>query len=125
MSKPVAKVTIDPTRNVVVVWKRDRKGWSVTDTGLDIPSTEKMLREQGFSVQVLWGRAGHEQMVATSENVARRIGVAEKREARRLNAADWRAIYDALLEAAERHHSGPRADHFITLARKIREEKMP
>ena len=38
--------------------------------------------------------------------------------------ADWRDIYDALMDAANVHHSGPRADRIVDLARKIREEKL-
>jgi hypothetical protein len=41
------------------------------------------------------------------------------------SAADWRDIYDALMDAANLHHSGPRADRIIVLARKIREERLP
>ena len=121
MSQPLAKITIDPARNVVVIWKKDRKGWSATDTKLDVPGAEKLVREQGFRAQVL----SHEEMTATRESVGRRASVADAREARRITEADWRTIYDALMEAAEKHHSGPRADHFIILARKIREEKIP
>lgn len=40
------------------------------------------------------------------------------------SAADWRDIYEALMDAANQYHSGPRADRAVTLARKIREEKM-
>ena len=38
---------------------------------------------------------------------------------------DWRDIYDALMDAANGYHSGPRADRTIDLARRIREEKLP
>lgn len=38
------------------------------------------------------------------------------------SAADWRDIYDALMDAANWYHSGPRADRTVELARKIREE---
>lgn len=37
--------------------------------------------------------------------------------------ADWRDIYEALMDAANVHHSGPWADRIVALARKIREEK--
>jgi len=40
----------------------------------------------------------------------------------KFSAADWRDIYDALIDAAEVHHSGSRADRILALARKIREE---
>jgi hypothetical protein len=40
------------------------------------------------------------------------------------SAADWRDIYDALMDAANQYHSGPRADRTIELARRIREEKL-
>ena len=40
----------------------------------------------------------------------------------KLSATDWSDIYDALVDAAEAHHSGPRADRILALARKIREE---
>lgn len=36
--------------------------------------------------------------------------------------ADWRDIYDALMDAANMHHSGPRADRILGLARSVREE---
>lgn len=39
-------------------------------------------------------------------------------------ARDWSDIYDALMDAANVHHSGPRADRNIELARKIRETKL-
>lgn len=42
----------------------------------------------------------------------------------KFTTADWRDIYDALLDAANLHHSGPRADRISDLARKIREEKL-
>jgi hypothetical protein len=38
--------------------------------------------------------------------------------------ADWRDIYDALMDAANQYHSGPKADRAVALARKIREEKL-
>ena len=41
------------------------------------------------------------------------------------SAADWRDVYDALMDAANQYHSGPRADRTIELARRIREEKLP
>lgn len=47
-----------------------------------------------------------------------------KRGAVRLSAADWRAVYDALMDAAEVHHSGPRADRILAIAQKIREEAL-
>ncbi len=40
----------------------------------------------------------------------------------KFSAADWRDIYDALMDAANVHHSGPRADRIVELARKVREE---
>lgn len=40
------------------------------------------------------------------------------------SAADWRDIYDALMDAANLYHSGPRADRAVALAQKIREEKL-
>lgn len=42
-----------------------------------------------------------------------------------LSAQDWRDVYDALMDAANLHHSGPRADRIVALARKIREAKIP
>jgi hypothetical protein len=50
--------------------------------------------------------------------------VTTKRKTRRakFTTADWRDIYDALMDAANVHHSGPRADRYVDLARKIREE---
>ncbi|HSX23053.1 MAG TPA: hypothetical protein VLE97_09790 [Gaiellaceae bacterium] len=47
------------------------------------------------------------------------------RAADAFSAADWRDIYDALMDAANQYHSGPRADRTIELARRIREEKLP
>lgn len=43
----------------------------------------------------------------------------------KFSAADWRDIYDALMDAANLHHSGPRAERILVLARKIREEELP
>jgi len=43
---------------------------------------------------------------------------------RGFSAADWRDIYDALMDAANVHHSGPRAERIVALARKVREEKL-
>lgn len=40
------------------------------------------------------------------------------------STADWRDIYDALWDAANVHHSGPRADRIVALAQKVREEKL-
>jgi hypothetical protein len=40
----------------------------------------------------------------------------------RFSTADWRDIYDLLWDAANVHHSGPRADRAVALATKIREE---
>lgn len=40
----------------------------------------------------------------------------------KFTAADWRDIYDALMDAANVHHSGPKADRIVALARKVREE---
>lgn len=45
-----------------------------------------------------------------------------RRTASTFSAADWRDIYDALMDAANVHHSGPRADRYVELAQKIREE---
>ena len=42
----------------------------------------------------------------------------------KLSAADWRDIYDALMDAANVHHSGARADRIVDLARRIREDKL-
>ena len=39
----------------------------------------------------------------------------------KFSKADWSAIYDALMDAANAYHSGPRADRTVELARKIRE----
>jgi hypothetical protein len=47
-----------------------------------------------------------------------------RRSAGDFSARDWRDIYDALMDAAEVHHSGPRADRIIELARRVREEKI-
>lgn len=47
-----------------------------------------------------------------------------KRAAHAFSAADWRDIYDALMDAANVHHSGPRADRIVELARRVREEKL-
>jgi len=47
-----------------------------------------------------------------------------RRGARDFSARDWRDIYDALMDAANVHHSGPRADRIVELARKIRETKI-
>jgi hypothetical protein len=44
------------------------------------------------------------------------------RDTGKFSAADWHDIYDALMDAANVHHSGPRADRIVALARKIREE---
>jgi len=44
------------------------------------------------------------------------------RRTAKFSAADWRDIYDALLDAANVHHSGPRSDRYSDLARKVREE---
>jgi hypothetical protein len=41
------------------------------------------------------------------------------------SSADWRDIYDALMDAANAHHSGPKADRYVDLARRIREEVLP
>jgi hypothetical protein len=38
--------------------------------------------------------------------------------------SDWRDIYDALMDAANVHHSGPRADRIVELARRVRESKL-
>lgn len=43
----------------------------------------------------------------------------------KFSATEWRDIYDALMDAANGYHSGPRADRTLALARKIREEVMP
>ena len=41
-----------------------------------------------------------------------------------LSPADWRDIYETLMDAANQYHSGPKADRAVALARKIREEKL-
>ena len=43
----------------------------------------------------------------------------------KLTVSDWRDVYDALMDAANVHHSGPRADRIVALARKIREGMLP
>jgi hypothetical protein len=43
---------------------------------------------------------------------------------RAFSVADWRDIYDLLWDAANVHHSGPRADRAVALAQKVREEKL-
>jgi hypothetical protein len=53
--------------------------------------------------------------------------VKKKKAARRarvggFSTADWRDVYDLLWDAANVHHSGPRADRAVALATKIREE---
>jgi hypothetical protein len=45
---------------------------------------------------------------------ARRISV-------QLSAIDWRDVYEALMDAANQYHSGPRAERTLAIARKIRE----
>lgn len=45
--------------------------------------------------------------------------------ARVFSAQEWRDIYDALVDSASMHHSGPRAERMIALARKVREEVLP
>lgn len=42
----------------------------------------------------------------------------------KFSKAEWRDLYDALMDAANGYHSGPRADRTIELARKIREEAL-
>lgn len=42
----------------------------------------------------------------------------------KFSAADWSDIYDALMDAANVHHSGARADRIVDLARRVREEKL-
>jgi hypothetical protein len=51
----------------------------------------------------------------------------KSRKLRRLHfsADDWRDVYDALMDAANVHHSGPVADRFLALARRIREDVLP
>jgi hypothetical protein len=44
-----------------------------------------------------------------------------RKTAPKLSAADWRAVYEALMDAASQYHSGPKADRTVALARKIRE----
>lgn len=41
------------------------------------------------------------------------------------STADWRDIYDALMDAAHQYHSGSAADRTLELARRIREEMLP
>lgn len=43
------------------------------------------------------------------------------KKAPKLTKKDWSDVYDALLDAAEVHHSGPKADRIVELAKKIRE----
>jgi len=42
----------------------------------------------------------------------------------KLSRAELLDIYDALMDAASAHHSGPRADRYVALARKIREDML-
>lgn len=42
----------------------------------------------------------------------------------RLSSAEWLDVYEALMDAAEVHHSGSRAERILALAKKIREEAM-
>jgi hypothetical protein len=37
----------------------------------------------------------------------------------KLSAANWRDVHDALMDAAEAHHSGERADHYAALAKRL------
>ncbi len=50
---------------------------------------------------------------------------ARRRGESSFSARDWRDIYDALMDAANVHHSGPKADRIVDLARKVREELIP
>jgi hypothetical protein len=43
----------------------------------------------------------------------------------KFSAADWRDIYDALMDVVSWHHLGLRADRIVALAQKIRKERMP
>jgi len=36
-----------------------------------------------------------------------------------LSVADWQVVYEGLIDAAGVHHSGPRADRYVALARKV------
>ena len=51
-----------------------------------------------------------------------RTGSADRINA--FSAADWNVIYDALVDAASVHHSGPTADRYSELATRVREEKL-
>lgn len=42
-----------------------------------------------------------------------------KKKAPQFSASEWREIYEALMDAAEKEHSGPRADRLVDLAGKI------
>lgn len=53
---------------------------------------------------------------------ARRFPVT--RSVGKLSATDWRDIYDALMDAANVHHSGAWADRIVDLARRIREDRL-
>jgi hypothetical protein len=46
---------------------------------------------------------------------------ARKKTAPKLSAKDWRDVYEALMDAANQYHSGPRAERTLAIARKIRE----
>lgn len=47
-----------------------------------------------------------------------------KPAAKTFSVADWHVIYEALVDAASVHHSGPRADRYSALADRVREEKL-
>jgi hypothetical protein len=46
---------------------------------------------------------------------------ARKKTGPKLSAKDWRDVYEALMDAANQYHSGPRAERAVALAQKIRE----
>lgn len=60
----------------------------------------------------------------TKTTKTRKSKRAPRSSAATFTARDWSDIYDALMDAANVHHSGPRADRNIELARKIRETKL-
>jgi hypothetical protein len=45
------------------------------------------------------------------------------RSTENLTAEDWRDIYDALIDAAERQHTGPKVDRILALRRKLLQEE--
>jgi len=60
-------------------------------------------------------------MKATTMKTPKKVSAPRHRgAATHFSVRDWRDIYDALMDAADMHHSGPRADRFAALAQKIR-----